>query len=113
MSGAVKLCGAGETRWARADDGDAFACTHRWRLSSNPTGLETSINNRLLDRFNRAGRIVDAEPATAFARRRADAPRELWKVIRLLKAFKRLAPVTAIDEVVPLRNQIIDGTPGG
>src|SRR5664280_3398423 len=53
---------------------------------------------------------ADAEGARAFARRRADAPGELWEVVGLVEADDRFSPLAAIDEVVPFRDQVVDRT---
>ena len=58
------------------------------------------------------GGLVDAEHASALAGRRADASGEFGEIVGLGQAV-RFFPLTAIDEVVPLRNQIMDGTARG
>ena len=74
----------------------------------DPTFLEALVDDRHLDVLDRDRRIGDAEHARAFARRRTHASGELRKVVGLVQAIQRFAPVTAVDEVVPLRNQIVD-----
>ena len=59
------------------------------------------------------GRLVDAQHARAFARRGADPAGELGEVVGLVQAIERLAPQAAVDQVVPLGDQVVDGQPAG
>ena len=68
------------------------------------------IDDRVLDGLDRHRRSVDAEHARAFARRRADAAGELREVVGHVQALERLAPQPAIHQVVPFRDQVVDGT---
>ena len=70
----------------------------------------TLVDDRGLDVLDRDRRRVDAEDARAFAGRGADAASELREVIRLVEAFERLFPQATVNEIVPLRDQIVDGT---
>ena len=54
------------------------------------------------------GGVVEPEYARAFAGRGTDTSGELREIIRLVKPFQRLAPAPAIDEVVPLRDDVVD-----
>jgi hypothetical protein len=56
---------------------------------------------------------VDAEHAGTLARRRTHAAGELREVVRLVQAVERLAPLAAVDEVIPLRDQVVDRAAGG
>src|SRR6185437_15911117 len=54
-------------------------------------------------------RVVDVERARRLARRRADAAGELGEVVGGVEDVERLAEVPAINEVVPLRDDVVDG----
>jgi len=66
-----------------------------------------------LDVLDRDGRVVDAEDAGAFARGGAHAAGELGEVVRLVETVEGLFPEAAVDEVVPLRDQVVDRATGG
>jgi hypothetical protein len=72
-----------------------------------------SIDDGALDALDRHRRVEDAQRARAFARRRADATGELREVVGLVQAVERLAPEAAVDQVVPLRDQVVDRAAGG
>ena len=74
----------------------------------DPAFVPAAIDDRVLDVLDRDRRLVDAEHARAFARRRADAAGELREVVRLVQALERFVPQAAIDEVVPFRDQVVD-----
>ena len=78
------------------------------RLGDDPALLEALVDDRALDALDRHRRLVDAEHARPFARRRADAAGELGEVVGLVQPVERLAPEAAIDEVVPLGDQVVD-----
>ena len=50
---------------------------------------------------------VDAEDARALARAGQTAAGELGDVVGLVQPFQRVLPESAIDEIVPLRNEIV------
>ncbi len=52
--------------------------------------------------------VVDVERAGRFARRRADAAGDFREVVGRVKVARRLFPVAAIDEVVPVRDLVVD-----
>ena len=52
--------------------------------------------------------LVDAEHAGRLARRRAQAAGELGEVVGGVQALDGLAPAVAVDEVVPVRDQVAE-----
>ena len=78
------------------------------RLGDDPPLLEALVDDRALDALDRDRRLADAEHARALARRRADPPGELGEVVGLVQARQRLAPLPAVDEVVPLGDEVVD-----
>ena len=53
------------------------------------------------------------EHARAFARRGTNAAGEFGKIIGLVQTLQRFFPETAINQIVPFRNQIVDRAAGG
>ena len=109
VTGPVQLRRGGETRRPGADHRDLLAGARRaaaaaaTQPSSKPRSMICA-----LDVLDRDRRLVDAEHARALAGRRADAPGELREVVRHVQPLERLAPQPAVDEVVPLRDQVVD-----
>ena len=52
--------------------------------------------------------IVDIQHAGLFAGGRADAAGKFREVVRGMEAFNRCPPVAAVDEIVPIRNDITE-----
>src|SRR5581483_1133061 len=73
MSGAIELLRAGETRRARAHDGDRAAGALARRLGDDPALLPRAVDNRELDLLDRDRvALLDLEHARGLARRRAE-----------------------------------------
>src|ERR1017187_1272978 len=113
VAGTVELRGGGQAGGAGADHRDFLARAHLGRLGQHPALLPTALDDRELDVLDRDGRAVNAEHARALAWRRTYAAGELRKIIRLVQTLERLAPEPAVDEIVPLRDQVVDGAAGG
>ena len=78
------------------------------RFRQHPAFVPAAVDDLVLDVLDRDRRLVDAEHARAFARRRADAAGELREVVGHVQAVERFAPQPAIDEVVPLGDHVVD-----
>src|SRR5262249_59252966 len=78
----------------------------------HPTALEGAIGNRAFDGFDGDGIVLDVERAGGLARCRADAAGDLGEIVGGVEVARSLLPVAAIDEVVPIRDLIVDGTTG-
>ncbi len=88
--------------------GDALAGARGRNLRHDPALREAAVDDRVLDVLDRDRGVGDAEHAGAFARRGAGAARELREVVGLVQPVERVAPTALIDQVVPLRNQVVD-----
>ncbi len=106
MTSLVELRGSSEPSGPRTDHGDRFASPRLRRRRLHPALFETLIDDRAFDVLDRDRRARDAEHAGAFARSRTHASREFRKVVRLMQPVERIAPPAAIDEVVPLGDQV-------
>ena len=113
VAGLVQLRGGAESSRAGADHGHLFAGALSGRHGGDPAFVPAAVNDGALDAFDGDGRGVDAEHARAFARRGADAAGEFGEIVRLVQPFERLLPQAAIDEVVPFRDEVVDGTAAG
>src|SRR5262245_13546775 len=71
------------------------------------------INDRAFNILDRNRRVVNAEHARTFAGRGADSAGELGKIIRLVQTLEGFLPKSAIDEIVPFRNQVVDRAAAG
>jgi hypothetical protein len=109
VAGPVQLRRGGEAGRSAADDRDPKAGAGERRLGDDPALAESPFDDLGFDHLDGHGRLVDAERARAFTRRRADSPGELGEVVGLVEADDRLAPLAAIDQIVPLRDQVVDG----
>jgi hypothetical protein len=97
----------------RSDHRHLLAGALLGRQGHHPALVEALVDDRGLDGLDGHRGIDDAEHARALAGRGADAARELREVVRLMEAVQRVLPAAAVDEVVPLRDQVVDGTAGG
>src|SRR5438309_659518 len=88
--------------------GDALAGAARWRRWLYPALLPAAIDNRAFDRLDRHRVVVDVQRAAGLARRRADAAGEFRKIVGRVQRDERLLPLLAIDQIVPVRDQIVD-----
>ena len=108
VAGAVQLIGGRQPRRARADNGHPFAGA-RWRgLRGDPPFRERALDDRHLRRLDRDRRIVDPQHARSLARRGTQASGEFGKVVRRVEPIDGGAPPIAIDEVVPVGNQVAE-----
>jgi hypothetical protein len=101
-----ELLRGSQARGTGADHGDALAGLHRRRHRHDPALVPGPVDDRHLDLLDRDGVLVDAEHAGPFARRRAQPARELGEVVGGVEPVDRVAPAVAVDEVVPVRDQV-------
>jgi hypothetical protein len=85
----------------------------RRRLGLDPPFGKAAVDDRVLDVLDRDGRIGNAQDARPFARGGAGAAGEFREVVRLVQPIQRVAPAAVIDQVVPLRDQVVDRAAGG
>src|ERR1051325_11994878 len=111
MSGARQLLGTGHAGRPGTDDRDALAGAARRRRWPYPALLPTAIDNRAFDCLDSHRVVVDVERAGGLARRRADPAGEFGKIVGRVQGDERLLPLLAIDQIVPVRDQIVDRAP--
>src|SRR6185436_2045493 len=96
-----------ESRGTGADDRDLLAGPRGRRLGDDPALFPAAVDDGVLDVLDGHRRRVDAEHARAFTRCRAHAPGEFRKIVGAMQALERLLPQAAVDEVVPLRDEVV------
>jgi hypothetical protein len=67
-----------------------------------------AVDDLDLDLLDGDGIVVDAQHTRGLTRRRAQPPGELREVVGGVQPFDGLAPVVAIDEVVPVRDEVAE-----
>src|SRR5262249_9575524 len=113
VAGAVELGGGGQPGRAGADHGDLFASAFEGRLGHHPAFLKTFVDDGAFDGLDGDRGIVDAQDTRALTRSGADAAGELREVVGLVQPVKGFLPQAAVNKVVPLRNQVVDGAAAG
>src|SRR5829696_7498537 len=111
VSGPRDLLPRAEPGGPATDDGDLPARTllRRCRPGDDPSFLEGPVDDGELYLFYGHGLVVDGEDARSLARGRAEHPRELGKIVGLVQAVYGLLPVLAVNEVVPVGDQVPQG----
>jgi hypothetical protein len=111
VPGPVELLRRGEPGGPAPDDRNLLARTllRRCRPGDDPTLLESPVDDGELYLLYGHGLVVDGEDARGLARGRAEHPSELREVVGLVQAVYGLLPVLAVDEVVPVGDQVAQG----
>src|SRR5262249_26076835 len=110
--GAVELLGAGQARGARADNRHFFARALRRWLGDDPTLGEGAFDNRVLDVLDRNRRLVNPQDAGFFAGGRTEPAGEFGKIVCGVHPADPLLPLAAINEVVPVGDDVPQGAAG-
>src|SRR6185312_9170892 len=83
-----------------------------WRLGTDEAFLESALDNALFDLLDGDRRLVNAKHACCLARSGTNPSRKLRKIVGRMQLSHRFFPMTAVDEIIPVRNEIVDRTPG-
>ena len=83
------------------------------RVRLHPSLREPALDDGKLDLLDRDGARVDGKSAGSLTRGGADPAGDLGEVVRHLQAHERLTPVPVVDQVIPFRDQVVDGAAGG
>ena len=108
VAGSGELLRGGEPRRAGTHDGDPAAGPLARRLWGDPTLLPGTVDDLDLHLLDGDRVSVDAQHASRLARRRAEPTGELREVVGGVQPLDRLAPVSPVDQVVPLRDEIAE-----
>ena len=112
MARARQLLRGRQARRTGTDHRHALAGADRRRLGLHPAFLERVIDNRALDHFDGDRRLIDAQHARGLARSGTDAAGELRKIVGRMQHAHRRAPPVAIDQIIPVRNDVVQRAPG-
>ena len=104
----VQLRRCGQARGPRPDDRHRLTGARPRRLGSHPSLGEAAVDDGVFDVLDGHRGIGDPQHARPLTGSGAGAPRELGKVVRLVQTVERLAPLTVVDEIIPLGDQVID-----
>ena len=110
VAGARELLRGRHAGRARADDGDLLAGLRCRRLRLQPAILPRLVDDRAFDRLDGDRLVLEIQRAGGLARRRANAARELRKIIGRVQVARRLLPLAMIDEIIPVRDLIVHRT---
>ncbi len=105
MPGLVERVRAGHARRAAADHRDLFAGAVLGRGRADVALRERVFDHRQLVLADGHRVVVDAQHAAVFARGGAQPPGEFGEVVRVLEDIVSALPVTALDLVLPFRDQ--------
>jgi len=97
-----------ETGRATADDRHALARAAGGHLRGDPTLVPRAVDDGHLDLLDGHRVGVDAQHARGLARRRAQAAGELGEVVRGVQPLDGITPVVAVDEVVPVGDEVAE-----
>src|SRR4029077_15201349 len=107
MAGAAQLLGRRHARRSRAHHGDRLAALRARGPGHDPPFLPAAIDDRVLDLFDRDRvALANLEHARRLTRRRTQPPGELGEVVRRVQLVDRVAPAVAVDEIVPIGDQV-------
>ena len=108
VPGPVQLLGCRHPGWAGTDHGNRLPGAILRNLGLDPALVPAPVRDRLLDGLDRNGIVIDAEHACGFAWSGTDSTGELRKVIRRMQHTQRFRPASAINQVVPVRDDVVD-----
>ena len=110
MPRARQLLRAGHARRARTDHGDRFAGLLGRHLRCHPAFFPPAINDRAFDRLDRHRLVDDVQCAGRLAWGGADAAGEFGEVVGGMEHRQRPLPIRFVNEVVPVRDQVVHRT---
>src|SRR5690606_23427091 len=113
MAGAGQLLRAGQASRARADHGDFLARLATGRLGRHPALRPALVDNGVLDGLDAHRIVVDVQGTGRLAGGGTHAAGELGEVVGGVQHFQRAMPILLVDQVVPVGNDVVDGTAAG
>ncbi len=113
MTRFVELGGTRKPGRPRPHDSDALARAGGRRLRNDPSLFKALVDNGALDALDRDRGLVNPQDTRGFAGCRADPACKLGKIVRFVQTIEGFFPQPAVDEVVPVRDKVADGTARG
>mmetsp|Transcript_45963 Transcript_45963/g.144174 ORF Transcript_45963/g.144174 Transcript_45963/m.144174 type:complete len:512 (-) Transcript_45963:4421-5956(-) len=108
VSHLVQLIRSCQACWTRADDRHGESSAILGDPGLDPSFLETTIDDRVLDVLDRHWRSDQSGNAGTLARRRANSSGELREVVGGKETIKSGLPLLLEDKLVPLRHEVVD-----
>ena len=108
MAGAGQLLGSGKAGRAGADNGDLPAGLGRRHLRLDPAGTDRLVSNGLFDGLDGDRHVLEVQRAGFLAGGGADAAGEFGEIVGRVEVAGSLLPVAIVDEVVPVRDLVVD-----
>ncbi len=72
--------------------------------------MKGALHDVLFDLLDRDCRLIDPQHTRRFARRWTNAAGKFRKIVGRVQLANRLFPAAVIDEIVPVGDQVVDGT---
>ncbi len=98
-----------QARRTRANHRHFFTCFLSSGLRHNPSITPAFFGNKALNGFDTYRVAIHIQSASRFARRWANTSREFRKIIGGMQGVQRLLIVTCVHQIIPIRNDIVDG----
>ena len=111
VTGARELLRTGEPRRSRADDGDALAGAH-CRAFGFEALRDGAVGDRGFNRLDGDRAFFKIQRAGGFARRWADPAGDFGEIVGRVQVARGFFPIAVIDEVVPVRDLVVDRAAG-
>src|SRR5215472_6973146 len=112
MASSIQLLGSRQTGRTRAHDGYFLSGAEFGRIRTDQTFFPSTLHDAFLNLLDRDRRRVDAEYTSCFTWRGTDSAGEFGKVVRRVKLAQRLFPTAAINQVVPVGNEVVNRASG-
>ena len=109
---AAQLLGRREAGGSRADDGHGAPALGGGRPRDDPALVERAVGDRHLDLLDGDRVVVQRQHARLLAGRGAELAGELGEVVRGVELLGGFAPPAALDEVVPVGDQVPERAAG-
>src|SRR5215831_5803983 len=108
MPGARQLLRASQSCRPGADDGNPLTGPPGRHDRLDPALTPTAIDDCAFDRLDRDRVVVDVQGAGRLARCGTDAAGKFRKIVGRVQNPECCLPLVAVDEIVPVRDQIVD-----
>ena len=104
----VSCCAAASPAGPSRRPRRACPCAPSGTTRRDPALVPRAVDDLDLDLLDGDRILVDAEHARGLARRRAEPAGELREVVGRVQPLDRVAPVVAVDEVVPVGDEVAE-----
>ena len=112
VAGAAELLRRRHAGRTGADDRHPLAGLRLRRIGPDVARLVGLVGDRLLDRLDGDRDVLEVQRAGFLAGRRADAAGQFREIVGRVQVADRVVPVAIVDEVVPVRDLVVDRAAG-